>query len=374
MIWSRSRDVLGDILTTARASPSRSAIAVLGALLSVGMLVWAVVLSATAARGVDDSFAALDARRLLVQLPVEGSAWPGIPAEVVDAAGRLPGALSSAIVLERPAHLTTLRAPHLDLDVTSTLYSWDGDPGALGADVAPQRDGLLVGAALASREHLGVGTRLEAGGSPYSVTGVTSEWDALPDVLLGVVRHQPGLSAADTDEGMLAVAVQAGQADAVAERLRSLISPDRPSSVFIRYPPSPDALRAQVGDRVDGLVLVAALGLLLVSAAGVGIATFARVLDQRRLLGLRRAIGASRAEVALSIVLETGVLAGLGAAIGALAGLGVAMVQLAGQVVVVPWFVLVLSVLAAIAVNAAAAVIPGVLAVRTPPAEAIRPR
>jgi putative ABC transport system permease protein len=97
------------------------------------------------------------------------------------------------------------------------------------------------------------------------------------------------------------------------------------------------------------------------------------VLERRREIGLRRAIGATRRHIRLQFLTEAVLLSALGGLAGAGIGAAVSAVIATGNgwVPVIPPWTLVGGVLATIAIGAVAGLYPAVRAARTPPSVAL---
>jgi putative ABC transport system permease protein len=137
-----------------------------------------------------------------------------------------------------------------------------------------------------------------------------------------------------------------------------------------------DALeaRAATDDALTALLL--ALGGVALIVGGVGIANVMviSVLERRREIGVRRALGATRRHVRLQFVVEAVLLSALGGVAGVLLGAvvtgGYAAVR--GWTVAVPALAVVAGVGIALLVGALAGLYPATRAARLTPAEAVR--
>jgi len=123
----------------------------------------------------------------------------------------------------------------------------------------------------------------------------------------------------------LVVRVEVGAAEAIAERAPGIVDPYEPQLVTAAAPPTVDALRAQVATQVGVLVWMTAAGALVVGSLSVAYTALMAVLRRTGEFSLRRALGATRADIGRLVVTE-------GALLGAFAGL---LGGVAGMLVVV---------------------------------------
>lgn len=165
--------------------------------------------------------------------------------------------------------------------------------------------------------------------------------------------------------------------DRVAE-LRELLgmtaNPEHPQEVGVSRPS--DALAAQVAAEGAFTSLFVGLGAVALLVGGVGVANVMviSVLERRREIGLRRAIGATRGDVASQFLLEALLLSGLGGVAGAVLG-AVAVIVYAptqGWTIVIPAGAVLAGIGSALAIGAIAGVYPSAKASRMTPAEALR--
>jgi len=113
---------------------------------------------------------------------------------------------------------------------------------------------------------------------------------------------------------------------------------------------------------------------LLVGGLGIANVMVIAVLERRGEIGLRRALGARRGDVAAQFVVEAALLAAAGGTAGALlGGFATAVYAMARHwQTVVPVPVLLAAVAAAVAVGVLAGLYPALRAARLSPAEALR--
>jgi putative ABC transport system permease protein len=161
---------------------------------------------------------------------------------------------------------------------------------------------------------------------------------------------------------------------AVESVLAATVNPAAPQDVEVTNPAGALTARADASAAFQSLFL--ALGAVALFVGGIGIANvmIISVLERRNEIGLRRALGARRAHIAVQFVAEAAALAvsggTAGAVLGALATTGYAAARHWTAVVPVP--VLLAAVALALIVGVLAGLYPALRAARLAPAESLR--
>lgn len=171
------------------------------------------------------------------------------------------------------------------------------------------------------------------GERPYTVIGIVDEVQRRPDLLDSVIVP---LTTARADFGLVAaeelqLRIAAGAGALVAEQAPIALDPNQPENFEVQAPRSGSELQENVQADINVVFLV--LGVIALLAGGLGIAnvTLLSVSERTGEIGLRRALGATRRDIASQFMVESviiGLLGGLiGAAVGVFAVVAVALVQ-----------------------------------------------
>ena len=170
------------------------------------------------------------------------------------------------------------------------------------------------------------------------------------------------------------VRTQEDAVDAVISVLPNTADPESPEEVEITRPS--DALEAQeaASSTFDNLFLGLGAVALLVGGIGIANVMVIAVIERRNEIGLRRAIGATRAHIRRQFLLEALLLSSLGGVAGV--GLGAAVTAIwanrQGWRIVIPPEAIGGGLLAAVLIGGLAGLYPAMRAARLAPTEALR--
>lgn len=170
------------------------------------------------------------------------------------------------------------------------------------------------------------------------------------------------------------VRTETSQTAAVQSVLAATANPESPSEVSVSQPSDALTARAEAEGTLNSLFLALGAVSLLVGAIGVANIMLIGVLERRSEIGLRRALGATKAQIRTQFLFEAVLLALLGGTVGVAAGVTVTVVYSSTKhwMAVVPTVAWAGGLTAAIVIGVFAGLLPAVRAARLSPAEALR--
>ncbi|MGC0376082.1 ABC transporter permease [Streptomyces sp. SAI-229] len=340
------RDLWSEALAGVLARPMRSALTTLGTVLGITTLVITIGVSSTAGNQIVGRFDALTATSVTVGVPSVASAGSGplVDWSGVDAVRRLAGVESVAAIADSQETAgVEVRAHHVATPGETggrTMAVVAASP-ALPAAV---RGGMTAGRFLDDGDIARHDRVAVLGDQAARLLGIDSVEDA-PAVFLegqaytvigilgGVEREQqlatavilPPTTAADR-MGLKAVTrvlinTALGAAGQVARQAPIALAPGAEASLTVTAPVDPAEARKGVQGDVDGLFLILGLVSLVVGAIGIANVTLVTVVERTGEIGLRRALGASRRQVAGQFLVESTTIGLLGGVVGAALGM-----------------------------------------------------
>ena len=170
------------------------------------------------------------------------------------------------------------------------------------------------------------------------------------------------------------VRVDPDQVVATRAVLGRTANPASPEEVQVSRPS--DALAAQDAATRSFTLLALGLGAVALLVGGVGIANVmvVSVLERRREIGVRRALGATRGSIGGQFLVESVLLSVLGGFAGAVLGVALTWAFAASQgwALIVPWRPVAAGLACALVIGSLVGLYPALRAARVPPTEALR--
>lgn len=249
------------------------------------------------------------------------------------------------------------------LDASTTAY-----PNVVLGSVAAQRLGI---ATVTGAQRIWVGSQW------FAVIGMLDPFPLAANldrsVLVGRDAAVTYLGA-DTTPTSIYIRTSPDQIDAVRGVLPATVNPASPDQVQVSRPS--DAIAAKAAAETAFTALFLGLGAVALLVGGIGIANVMviAVIERRNEIGLRRALGATRAHIRRQFLTEALLLAVLGGVGGVALGAAVTAIYANVQAwpVVVPRQAIGGGVGAAVVIGAIAGLYPAVRAARLAPTDALR--
>ena len=373
----------------------RAALSALGVAIGIAAMVAVLGISGSSKAGLVEELNQLGTNLLTVQ---PGQTFLGQNAQLPEAADRAVRGLSSvrdAAAVTSISSATVRRSEYVEAAETGGIAVDAADLGLLETlagklatgrflDAASDRFPVVVLGAVAA-ERLGVGAltvdgrpvRVYIGGTWFAVGGVLAALPLAPEIDRAALVGYPiahALFGTSRSASTLYVRADPEHVNEAASLLAATADPQTPEQTQVSRPSS--ALQARAAAQSTLTALFLGLGAVALLVGGVGIANVMviSVLERRPEIGLRRALGATRAHIGVQFLGESVLLSALGGAAGIALGAAAtaAYAHSQGWIVVVPLLAVGGSVAIAVALGALAGLYPAVRAARLAPASALR--
>ncbi|MFF3949559.1 ABC transporter permease [Streptomyces sp. NPDC001902] len=384
-------DVLRLGLLGLRTRRTRAALSALGIAIGIATLVVVTGIPASSQRALMEELSALGTNMLRAQPQPDTEQKARLP-EAADAMAARIGPVTSATAVAN-THATVRRSdlsdPNDSIGITvlaarTNLLSTVGGTVRAGHFLGRATERFptaVLGTRAASR--LGI-DRVLPGREPlvtigehrFTVIGILDPMPLTPDlessVLVGWDAARDVL-AFDGHPTVVYVKARESRIEAVRAVLPDSVNPELPGLVQVSRPSDALAAKRATEHAFSALFLGLAGVALLVGGIGVANTMFVSVLERRREIGLRRALGANRRQIRGQFLTESVMLSVLGGLSGTLLGAAGTAAYAISQSwpPVLPPLALATGMAGAIAVGAAAGVYPALRASRLPPTQAL---
>jgi putative ABC transport system permease protein len=386
-------DLLGLGLLGLRTRKLRAALSALGISIGIATVIIVTGIPASGQQSLMDKLTALGTNMLqAVPAQLPGGTSPPFPPQSVAMAGRIgPVTVASAVADDPNAAVYRSAAvnPADDSGLTvaaaklNLLQAVNGrvQSGRFLTAATGRFPVAVLGSTAASQ--LGF-PRLAPGFTPqilingqwFTVVGILDPLTLFPEINQSVlIGWDAARTALHFDPAPTEIYLQAQQSGLQAVRgvLPATIDPQQPFNVQVSLPSAALAAKIDTQGTFSALFLGLAGVALLVGGIGVANTMVISVLERRREIGLRRALGASRGQIRGQFLTESVALSGLGGLagilIGAAATIGYAAYQ--GWPPVIPLTAVLGGLAGALLIGMAAGVYPSIRAARLTPTEAL---
>ncbi|MFD5592190.1 ABC transporter permease [Streptomyces griseorubiginosus] len=384
-------DILGLGLLGIRTRKVRAALSALGISIGIAALIVVTGIPASSQKALMGELSALGTN-MLQAVPARQDPPVLLPPESVDMARRIgPVTTASAVANTHTEVLRNDRQGDADYTGLAVLASRPDLLGAINAQVASGRflsadtqrfPTAVLGSVAAAR--LGIPKVVPGQSAPqiyidhrwFTVIGVLDRTPLSPDIDRSVLVGWDAARALLRFDGhptVIYLKAKESRIEAVRDVLPATLNPELPGVVQVSRPSDALAAKRATESTFSALFLGLAGVALLVGGIGVANTMVISVLERRREIGLRRALGANRGQIRAQFLTESVVLSGLGGltgiALGALATLGYATHQ--HWPPVVPLTSVTAGFAGAILIGMLAGVYPSVRAARLTPTEAL---
>src|SRR5438132_992953 len=384
-----------------RARPLRAALSALGIAIGTAAIVGVLGLSSSSQAGLIAEINRLGTNLLTVEA---GQSLTGAPAQLpreaparITLLGNVQLVAHTALLENEKVYRSSaipvaetggLEVQAASLNLLSVLNT--GLARGVWLNAGTAREPVAVLGAVAAQQ-LGIDRvypdqRIWLGGQWFDVAGILQPSPLTPDIddsaLIGYPAAQKYLGYLSIVRGekktgppsTIYVLAATGHEAAVQALLAQTADPEAPYEAAVSQPSDVLTARAAAAGAFNSLFLGLGAVALIVGAVGVANIMIISVLERRSEIGLRRALGATKAQIRTQFLAESILLAVIGGVVGVLAGAAATAVYASSKswAVVIPVEAWSGGIASAILIGAFAGLMPAIRASRMPPTVALR--
>jgi putative ABC transport system permease protein len=384
-----------------RARPLRAALSALGIAIGTAAIVGVLGLSASSQAGLIAEINRLGTNLFTVE---PGQSLTGSPAQLpreaparITLLNNVQLVAHTALMKDRYVYRSSMipvsqtggiqvRAASLNLPSVLATGLARGDwlnpgtarlPVAVLGSVAAQQLGI---------DRISPDQRIWLGGQWFNLAGILQPSPLTPDIdvsaLIGYPAAQKYLGYVSIVHGeqeagppsTIYIRAATGHEAAVQSLLAQTANPEAPYEAAVSQPSDVLTARAAAAGAFNSLFLGLGAVALIVGAVGVANIMIISVLERRSEIGLRRALGATKAQIRTQFLAESILLAVIGGIVGVLAGATATAVYANAKnwAIVIPVEAWLGGIASAILIGAVAGLMPAIRASRMPPTAALR--
>jgi len=387
----RPSDVLRVGASGPRARKMRTALSALGVSIGIAAMVGVLGLSESSKSALLDEISALGTNLLTVEAGAGFGGGDGaFPEEALPAINRIETVEIASAVYDVDASvlknefvptgetggLTVVAAHESLLDTLNGSIA----EGAWLNEATSNYPSVVLGSV--ASERLGITTLTQptyvyVGEQYVEVVGILEEFPLSADLDRSAIMGQQAAEAfygTDPAPTTIFVRVDDGAIDTTRELIPATADAENPEEVTVSRPS--DALEAQAAADDALTTLFLGLGAVALLVGGIGIANVMviAVIERRGEIGLRRALGATRAHIRRQFLTEAVILSALGGVVGVALGIGATYLYsgLQDWRVIIPSTAAAGGFVAALLIGAVAGLYPAMRAAKLAPTEALR--
>lgn len=385
-------DVLALGVLGLRTRPLRAALAAVGIAIGIATMVVVVGIPASSQQALDHQLSALGTNLLRAQATYDQvrQELPPVPEDAAAMMARIgPVERTSAVANTHAQVRRSDRIPPEQSSGLTVLAARSDLLPAIGARMSSGRflsDAPLPVVVLGDKAATRLGITQLRPGVPaptvwlgnrwFTVTGILAPVPLAPDVersvLVGWSSARTWL-AFDGHPTVVYVRARESQLEAVRSVLAATMFPENPARIEVSRPSDALAAKRIAESTFSGLFLGLAGVALLVGGVGVANTMVISVLERKREIGLRRALGATRGQIRTQFFTESVVLCLLGGLTGVTLGVLAAATYATSRdwPATIPPAAALGGVTSALVIGVLAGLYPAIRAARLPPTEAL---